>query len=387
MPGGVRFVSSSEPALVQDAINGALFSGGETVFVHAPNRPARLNGPLPDNAAVVVETSGSTGTPKQVWFEQDALIASAKITSSAIGPVGTWWLVLPVHYIAGLQVVVRSLVSQSDLVIAPQNLGIVRQLEESLPALVSAKEHGQRVYSSLVPAQLHSLLEALDKGAIVRDALAVFDRVLVGGGRIPQELMTRAADFGIPITKTYGMAETSGGCVWDGVPLDGVLIRERDGRIALTGLMLAGGYIGDDTLTAQSFIEEDAKRWFISRDLGSIAQGQVSVTGRVDDVISSGGVKLNLAELESFLRDSTLLPDAVVVSVPDAKWGEVPAVLSASETSFEGVKDRIVTRFGAHAAPALFVHLTEMPLLSSGKLDRQSLRERAIAERKHRGNN
>ena len=297
MSRSIRFVSSAESELVQSAVSNALFDGGEAVFVHAPERPPRLNGPLPDSAAVVIETSGSTGSPKQVWFEKEALIASAKLTSTAIGPAGTWWLVLPLHYIAGLQVALRSRVSRFDLVIAPHGGGILRQFQESFPRLLARKEQGQPVYSSMVPAQLHTLFEAVDTGVVRLDDLAVFDRVLVGGGRIPEELLSRAADLGLPLTRTYGMAETSGGCVWDGAPLDGVQIREQDGHVALSGPMLAGGYVGEDKLTHQAFVERDGQRWFISQDLGSISDGHLRVTGRVDDVISSGGVKLNLAEV------------------------------------------------------------------------------------------
>ncbi|MEK9536140.1 MAG: AMP-binding protein [Aquiluna sp.] len=379
----VRFVSSQDPERVLRAVNAAVFEGGDPVFVHAPDRPALLNGPLPHTASVVIETSGSTGSPKQVWFEKETLIASAELTSSSMGPVGTWWLTLPVHYIAGLQVVIRSLISESELIIAPQRAGIVRQFQESLPSLTAAKERGERLYSSLVPAQVHALLDAVESGVLKDRALGVFDRVLVGGGRIPDDLISRAANLGLHITKTYGMAETSGGCVWDGAPLDGVAVREHDGRIALSGPMLAGGYIGDDKLTRQSFVETDGKRWFISQDLGSVVDGHLSVTGRVDDVISSGGVKLNLAEVESFLHNAGLISDAIVVSIPDAKWGDVPAVFSASESNFDGIKDQVISHFGPHAGPALFMHLDEMPLLSSGKPDRQSLREYAIREREH----
>ena len=383
MSRSIRFVSSAEPELVQSAVSSALFDGGEAVCVLAPDRPQQLNGPLPDSAAVVIETSGSTGSPKQVWFEKEALIASAELTSTAIGPAGTWWLVLPLHYIAGLQVVLRSRVSRSDLVIAPHGGGIVRQVQESLPRLLVAKEQGQPVYSSMVPAQLHTLWEAVDTGVVRLDDLAVFDRVLVGGGRIPGELLSRVADLGLPVTRTYGMAETSGGCVWDGAPLDGVQIREQDGHVALSGPMLAGGYVGEDELTHQAFVERDGQRWFISQDLGTISDGRLTVSGRADDVISSGGVKLNLSEVENFLQDAGLVPDAVVVGVPDVKWGEVPAVFGTSNVNFEGVKDQLIDQFGAHSSPALFIQLTEMPRLSSGKPDRQALRERAITEREH----
>ena len=384
---GIRFVSSKEPEVVIKALRAALFDDGGPIFVHAPDRPRTLSGPLPRNAAVVIETSGSTGSPKQVWFEKEALLASAALTSTSMGSVGAWWLVLPTHYIAGLQVVLRALVSQAELVTAPPGIGIVKQFKESLSQLIAARNAGQPVYSSMVPAQLHSLLDAVETGEIRRDDLCVFSRLLVGGGRIPQELVSRAAAIGLWVTKTYGMAETSGGCVWDGVPLEGVKFRVLEGQIALSGPMLAGGYLGGDRFTVQSFVNIDGERWLVSRDQGVLSEGRLIVTGRIDDVISSGGVKLNLAEVEDFLQSSGLVSDAIVVGIPDAKWGEVPAVFSVRSSDFHGVKDQVVKRFGPHVGSALFLHRDKIPVLSNGKTDRQELKEIATHERERSANN
>lgn len=372
----------SDPVLVSSAaplpefvgaLKDALWGEGPAVFCYDALKLPVLRGPVPREAAVVVETSGTTGTPKQVWLSKDAVLSSARATSHAAGPAGLWWLALPTHYIAGLQVVVRSLVAGYEPIVASAGLDIVGKLQESLPQLKKAKAEGISLYCSLVPTQLAQLIDAVEKADLDSDSLAMFDRILVGGQRVEPQLLERAEASGLAVTRTYGSAETAGGCVWDGVPLGGASLDIVDCRVALSGPMLAGGYIGDEDQSRESFIERDGQRWFVSRDLGEILDGLLVVTGRLDDVIISGGVKVSLAEVERVVREQGGVGDAIVVALPDSHWGDVPVVVSTHGCDLDSIRSLVKAGIGPAAQPKHVVTLDAIPLLPSGKPYRQAI--------------
>src|SRR4051794_23614434 len=171
-----------------------------------------------DPGPAVVATSGSSGTPKQVVLSRDAVLASAKASAARLGGSGRWLLALPTSYVAGLNVVVRSLLAgHRPVVLGPRT-----------PATAPRSAR----FLSVVPTQLHRWL---DSPADSR-ALAGFDTVVVGGGPVDASLRARSADAGLHLVATYGMAETCGGCVYDGLPLDGVgLALAKEGRVRLSG--------------------------------------------------------------------------------------------------------------------------------------------------------
>lgn len=369
-------VSSSAPlAQLVDALREALWRGGPAVFCFDSSKPAELHGPVPSEAAVVVETSGTTGTPKQVWLTKDAILSSAHRTARAAGAEGLWWLALPTHYIAGLQVVVRSLLSGNELVVSDQSLDSVSKLREVLPKLRETKANGVPLYCSLVPTQLTQLVDAVEADELEAYDLSRFARILVGGQRIDRSLLERAHAVGAVVTRTYGAAETAGGCVWNGEALDGVSIDIVDGRVAISGPMLAGGYLGDETLSRETFLEREEKRWFLSRDLGSIDDGRLVVNGRMDDVIISGGVKVSLADVERVIREQGGVSDAIVVSATDSQWGEVPVVVTTHQCDLEQLRAAAKEALGPAAQPRSVLTLDEIPLLPSGKPDRLAITE------------
>ncbi len=369
--------SAAAPSDLITALKDALWASGPAVFCHDPRRDPVLRGDIPDEAALVIETSGTTGSPKQVWLSKEAVLSSARATSRAAGPEGVWWSSLPAHYIAGMQVIVRSLVAGRDPIGAATGQGVVEKFAAALPQLIKAKGEGLPVYGSVVPAQLSDLLAALDHGHIDSDVLRVFDRVLVGGQRIEARLIDRALAVGLRVTRTYGSAETAGGCVWDGVPLEGVSLETWEGRVAISGPMLAGGYVGDDELTKETFSHRDGKRWFLTRDLGEIRSGELHITGRMDDVIISGGVKVSLAEVERVIREDCGIDDAVVVSRAHSRWGEVPVVVTTSACDLERLRRVTSGLLGVAAQPDAVVVVDEILQLSSGKPDRKGLSEYA----------
>lgn len=344
------------------AIRSALAGGGDAVF--AGPGDSRLPSTVGQRVALVVQSSGSTGRPKRVMLSADALLASAAASESALGGPGQWLLALPTTYIAGVNVVVRSIAADTELVeIAPGPF----TPESFLDAAARLTEPARFV--SLVPTQLHRLLDSAPATA----TLARFDRVLLGGQATPPALLARAVEAGIHVTRTYGSSETSGGCVYDGLAIGTTQVRVSDGEIELAGPVLAEGYLDDPERTAAAFVADDGTRWYRTGDTGALAGGVLSVTGRLDDVIISGGVKISLGEIESAVRSIDGLESAVVVRAPSAEWGEVPVVVSTVDAELALLRDTVAAQLGRAAAPARLYVVESIPLLPSGKPDRSGL--------------
>jgi O-succinylbenzoic acid--CoA ligase len=369
------------PALV-DAVARAL-DGGPAV---SPLPRLSTTAP-PAGTAVVVRTSGSTGTPREVALSAPALRASATATHARLGGPGRWVLTLPPTHVAGVQVVVRSLLTGRAPVAAPAG---DRFTPAGLAALLAEPLRGDDpVHLSLVPTQLHRVVEAADGGepAALR-ALARCGAVLLGGAATPPQLLERARDAGVPVVRTYGMSETAGGCVYDGVALPGVRVRLADGVVELAGPTLATGYVGDDRATAAAFHDGPDGRWFRTSDLGALDGGVLRVLGRADDVVVTGGVNVAPAAVEAVLGE-LLGTEVCVVGVPDDEWGQaVVAVVverdqdAARAGGREGaprpldaaglarVRAVVADRLGPAAAPRQVFRVTALPLRGPGKVDR-----------------
>ncbi|MGY1712947.1 o-succinylbenzoate--CoA ligase [Geodermatophilus sp. SYSU D01106] len=315
--------------------------------------------PLEDGADLVVVTSGSTGGGRGVLLPAAALRASATATLDRLGGPGTWLLALPVSAIAGLQVLVRSaLAGTLPAVLAPG---------EGLAA-AAARMPGGRRYTALVPTQLRRYLDREP------EVLRTFDAVLVGGAATDPALLARARAEGVAAVTTYGMSETAGGCVYDGVPLDGVRVRVDDDGIAIAGPVLALGYRRDPGGTAAAFTGGE----FRTRDAGTIgADGRLTVTGRLDDVVVTGGVNVAPQAVEGALREHPDVADAVVFGRPDDEWGQrvvaavVPAPGAAPELA--ALRAWVSGRLGGPSAPRELHLLDAVPTLHTGKPDRRGV--------------
>ncbi|KQR51455.1 O-succinylbenzoate--CoA ligase [Leifsonia sp. Leaf336] len=315
-----------------------------------------------------METSGSTGVPKRVALSVDALLASAAASAGAVGGQGQWLLALPSHYVAGAQVLVRSLAAGTEPVYYGEGHFDPRRFAELTGELTD-----DQLYTSLVPVQLARLVDAAEGGAReVGAALRRFDGLLVGGQSLDTRLRERAEELGARILTTYGSSETAGGCVYDRVPIGTTVVRAVDGLLEISGPSLAEGYIGDEGRTAASFYEEGGARWYRTGDLGEVVDGRVTVRGRSDNVIISGGEKVLLDAVERVVRALPALGDVVVVAAPDDEWGQVPVVVATGGGSLDDVRERVVRELGRAAAPARIVTVTDLPRLSNGKPDRVS---------------
>ncbi len=309
--------------------------------------------------AVVIATSGSTGQPKGAELSAGALLASARAALRRIGArAGQRWLCcLPPSHVSGLQVLVRSLLA-------------------GRPALVPARLTAGTIaaagcdYASLVPTQLRRLI---DGGA----DLTALRAILLGGTAIPPGLLAAASAAGGRVITTYGMTETCGGCVYDGMPLDGVSVRiGADGRIRIAGPVLFSGYRLRPDLTA---LATDGD-WFITSDLGAQdPAGRLLVRGRADDVIITGGENVLAGEVAEVLGSCPGVREVAVVGRPDAQWGEqVTAIVvpadPAAPPALAALRAHARGRLPGYAAPRALVLVSRLPLLPSGKPDLERLR-------------
>lgn len=313
-------------------------------------------------AALVVATSGTTGAPKGAMLSASALRASGNATHDRLGGPGTWLLALPAHHIAGMQVLLRSVLANTDPVILDVGTGFD---PSALPAAV-ARMSGRR-YTSLVPTQL---VKALDDPAAT-EALAEFDAVLLGGAATPVPLRERAVAAGISIVRTYGMSETAGGCVYDGVPLDGTRLRIDSGRVVLGGATVALGYRGMPDHPA--FAEPG---WFRTDDAGRLTDGVLSIEGRLDEAISTGGLTVVPQVVEAALATHPAVRECAVVGLDDTRLGQrvVVAIVASSTVTLAELREHVALTLDPTAAPRELYLVDALPIRGPGKLDRDRLR-------------
>lgn len=351
------------------ALTSALAGTGPAVMpVAAGTAAATVPGSAPAGTALVVRTSGSTGEARGVRLASAALQASARATADRLAGHGRWLLTLPVHHVAGVQVLVRSVLAGTVPVLGEP--GPFRP-----PAFVRAaaalRGDGPR-YVSLVPTQLVRLLD----DAAGTEALAGFDAVLLGGAATAGDLLARARAAGVAVVTTYGMSETCGGCVYDGVPLDGVRVDlDDDGRVLVAGQVLADGYLDRPDLDAATFVERDGIRWLRTTDAGRWHEGRLTVLGRLDDVLVTGGVKVAPAAVEDALATLPTVAEVCVVGVDDAEWGQVVVAVvvprdGGAGPSLEQVRAAAAARSGPASAPRHVLTVGSLPLRGPGKVDR-----------------
>jgi O-succinylbenzoic acid--CoA ligase len=340
--------------------------GTGPALIPVPDDRAGLEGYVHDDVALVIETSGSSGTPKRVGISANALLASARASHGRLGGAGQWLLALPLNYIAGAQVIVRSL----DAGIEPVTLGSDPFTPEGF-ARAAVTMDATRRYTSLVPAQLSRLVEFADSSSSARDVFATFDAILVGGQSTPRELVLRANALGMSIVTTYGSTETSGGCVYDGIALEGVDIGiDESGIVVISGDILATEYVSGEPAHSP-FIERDGKRSYSTGDLGRLDAGRLIIEGRTDRVLISGGIKVALDAIESAVTQADY-PNAAAVAVNDASWGQRPVLViegSGGESAAQQLRAIIQEQLGKVAVPDRIVWVAQLPRLGSGKPD------------------
>lgn len=355
---------------------------------------------VPARTDLILRTSGSTtGTGRLIAMSAAALMASARATHARLGGPGTWLLPLPAHHVAGLQILIRSLDAGTEPIVVDTSAGFSpAALAEALSsARRSTGAAASRLYVSLVPTQLVRVLQ--DPQA--RRALAGADAVLLGGAAADPALLARARGAGVTVVTTYGMSETGGGCVYNGRPLEGVEIAiqapdaEGAGRILISGPVLAEDYLhtpghspagspGGGPDDGEGFHRSGTRRVLATSDRGRLhPDGRLEVLGRLDDVIITGGVKVEPRHVEEALTCIDGVAEACVVGLPDEQWGSTVVAAVVLETGRgpgglrrrDGAALREAARAqldGAHAPKRVLV-LEALPLLPSGKVDRRAV--------------
>jgi len=304
------------------------------------------------DAAVVVTTSGSTGEPKAVVLSRAAIRFSAAATHERLGGPGDWVCALPTQHVAGLMTIARAVLAGRTVRFAATDLS-------DLPAA------GARSYLSLVAAQLDRALARPAQVAVLRGYAAI----LVGGSAVPATLRARAADAGLVIVTTYGMSETCGGCVYNGVPLDGVRVHLDEGRISLGGPMAFSGYRLRPDLTA-GVLSGDLVR---TNDSGRWADGRLQVLGRIDDVVVSGGHNVDLGAAQR-AGDAAFGPGVLaLLAVPDARWGVRIVAVTTAEVTLDEVRTRLAPALAAPALPRELRRVATLAYTSIGKINRAEM--------------
>lgn len=383
--------ANDEVLALRRRLDSALLGNGPAIVIVDPTSDAgrhlrqfvtEVRPRVEGSIAVVVATSGSTGRPRLVKLSASAMLASARSTHEVLGGAGQWVLALPTTHIAGLQVVVRSLVARRDPVVVDRTDGLPA---EAFAAAVSTLRQDTPTYTALVPTQVGRLLD-VDAGLLRR-----FDAVLVGGAPATAALLDRAHTAGVRLVETYGMTETAGGVVYDGLPLPGTDV-ELDGwgRIRLRGPTLFSGYLGwaepKQMTTQPAGPAPGSDTWFTTADLGRFGDnGRLEVLGRTDDVVITGGVNVAPAAVEAALADHPDIEQVCVVGQPDQRWGEVVTAVvqpraATAPPSLDGLRAFARDRLPSAALPRHLVVVAAIPLLPSGKPDRLRLRTLLAAE-------
>lgn len=340
-----------------------VLAGKTALFVTAPE----VNGLMPevhglpesvdDEIALIVESSGSTGVPKRIQIALNQLVASAQASAERLYQEtepgkNQWLLALPTNYVAGLNVLVRSLFAETQPILMNSGLPFSAEGFARSASLMT----GAHRFTSIVPAQLNKLAAAATFDDFVLSQLRSFDAILVGGQAVPSTTVSSLRDLGVTIVETYGSTETVGGCVYDGMPLCGVDVDVVDGRIRIRGAVVSGGEL-------------------LTNDLGEFDEaGRLKVLGRADRVVISGGLKVALERVESLAALVNGVEDCAATAIEDAQWGQrVAVVYQGSPEVADSIAAELADTLGPAGRPVRVVRVDRIPKLANGKTDLQSV--------------
>ena len=319
----------------------ALVSDGPALSLTPISAPT-----VPSRTALVVTTTGSSGAAKEIGLSASSLLASARASNKFLGAEfgNTWSLLLPLNHIAGINVLIRSL----ELGTTPTNL------------LGREGRYPKVDFTAIVPTQL---FRALNGDTNLLEHLQSARAVLVGGAALTSQLRAQAVSAGIHVIETYGSTETSGGCIYDGTPLEGIEISlDESGRIAIKGKVLAHELVGGDG-------------WYYTSDAGHFENGKLIVDGRIDDIVISGGENISLSAIERVIAQTFPDVEGAAFAVADPEWGQAIhiALVGADRSIEEKLQVALEHEIKSAAKAKKFHYLTALPLIGIGKVDRKAL--------------
>lgn len=375
---------------------------------------------------LIAPTSGSTGAaPSLVVLSAQAACFSARATLERLGGAGRWVAALPAHHVAGFQVLLRSVLAGCEPLSQLPGTAFIAPDRDFCREIQREIEAGTRLYTALVPTQLTRILASSGAGL---DALKLCAAVLVGGGPTDVQLYQKALDAGVRLTLTYGMTETAGGCVYDGIPLRGTKVRIEDGLIWLSTPSLCEGYVDQDAPIVAEQASATSLRWLVTKDRGEFVDGQtldppkaidnyesrdshetpdaaslkvqvspiiradskmrLQVLGRADDIIVHGGEKTSAQAVKRILESHPQVAFAHVFGMPDEQWGEKiaagilaqPAGLAQTEKLEQEkleqeLRDLVAAELGRHSIPQVWFPLPYLPKTALDKVDGAKIRQ------------
>jgi O-succinylbenzoic acid--CoA ligase len=340
-----------------------VLDGKCAVFITAPE----VNGKLPevhgltdaveDDVALIVETSGSTGVPKKISISREAILASAHAASFALDAdeySSQWLLALPANYIAGANVLIRSVLAGTQPVMMNTTVPFTADAFARAASLMKAEKR----FTSLVPTQLGRLALAAEHDQFVLEQLRRFDAILVGGQAADYVLIGKLEALGIKIIVTYGMTETCGGCIYNGIPIGDTQIKLTDDRIAIKNSMLAN-------------VDLDEDGFFVTQDAGAVLEnGRLSIIGRLDRVINSGGIKISLDRVEQLALRINGVDDLAATAIQDMEWGQrVGIAYTGSPEVADDIARTLANDLGPAGKPVRLLRVDQLPKLTNQKND------------------
>lgn len=360
----LKLVAANDPFSALLALTEAL-AGKTALFI----TPPEINGLMPeahglpqevdDSVAFIVETSGSTGTPKRIELSAAAALASANASSARLGGSGQWLLALPINYVAGLNVLIRSTVAETQPVMMNTSVSFTAESFVRHTSMLRAPT----TFTALVPTQLARLAVAAEQDESVLQALRSFEAILVGGQATSRQLLLQLREQNVNVVETYGSAETFGGVVYDGLALDGVQVTiSRDNQIAISSPTLANEFRDSGVV--------------LMSDLGELVDGRLRVLGRADRVLISGAIKISLDSVEALAREVGGVVEVAATAIEDAEWGQRVAIvyLGSPEVADE-IALRLAADLGPAAKPLRIIRADRVPKLTGGKHDLQAIKQ------------
>ena len=310
---------------------------------------------VPNEISLVVSTSGSTGQAKEVAISAAALLAGAQATNNFLGAkVGQRWsLLLPLTHIAGLNVLVRCLELGRDPIDCRENTG----------------KYPEADFTAIVPTQL---FRALNGDNHLLEHLKSAKAVLIGGAALSSELGGQARRAGINIVESYGMTETCGGVIYNGVAIGGTsYFVEENGLIKISSAMLATTYLNDPSGWSSKY----KAGYLLTSDLGKIINGKLIVLGRADDVIVTGGENVSLAQVENVLSQNFSGIECAAFAITDPQWGQALhlAIAGSIKPDEADINQSLSAQISDAAKVKGFIYLDKLPRTALDKVDRQEL--------------
>lgn len=325
-------------------------------------------------SSLIINTSGTTKTPRLTVLSFKSLFYSAKCSIKTLSNrKGQWLLALPINYIAGIQVIIRSVI----LNIFPQVINFNVSFSQKSFLYTFHKMTKSIKYTALVPTQLFRLLNKYNYYVI--EALQKFHTILIGGDFISKDLTDKIKKYNIQVSTTYGCTESSGGCVYNHIPMKGIniIVNSLNQRICINGPILCRGYLNNKNLNKKSFQIINKKRFFITDDIGYKNRNSIYISKRINNIIKIGGIKHSINDIQEVLNKIFFIKESILIKINNLEWGEIIAALivkttkgrlSNSELSI--IKKYIETKIGKLSIPKVLLSIDSIPKLCNNKIDK-----------------